>query len=229
MVFGETGAGKSSVITMILGGNEAITKNSQLGLPLQNAVYPVKIDGKTYNLHDTVGLEERSSNANGARAAGNLYRLVAELSNAGGISLLVYVVKSNNRTPEILCKNYNLLHHGFCNSEVPIVVVVTGCENVKPTMDTWWIDNEASFTKVGMSFDGHACVCAHSGRKIYPNYLDEDLVEDSVDVVRQLVVENCRSNGWKRVRHPYPKSSRVQNSLKHLPFSHLLTRRSPPR
>jgi len=192
---------------MILGSNEAITKNSQLGLPLQNAVYPVKIDGKTYNLHDTVGLEERSSNANGARAAGSLYRLVADLSNAGGINLLVYVVKCNNRPAEILRKNYNLLHHSFCNSEVPIVVVVTGCEDVKPTMDTWWIDNEASFTKAGMSFDGHACVCAYRGRKIYSGSRD-DLVEDSVGLVRQLVVENCRSNGWKRVRHSSSKPSR---------------------
>lgn len=196
---------------MILGGDKAGVAVNNGEQPLQ-ASYPVNIDGKTYNLHDTIGLGEHTRNVNSAKAAGNLYRLVADLSNRGGINLLVYVIKSNKPSAETLRKNYNLLHHGFCNSKVPIVIVVTGCENLEPTMDTWWVDNEASLTQAGMSFKGYACVCAFRGTKTRNGgYRNEDLVEDSVNVLRQLVVQHCRSNGWKRVQHPYSQFSTEQN------------------
>jgi hypothetical protein len=64
--------------------------------------------------------------------------LVTDLSNSGGVNLLVFVMK-RGRLTETIYKNYDLFHHGFCNSNVPIVVVVTGCEDIEPTMDRWWL------------------------------------------------------------------------------------------
>jgi predicted GTPase len=52
--------GKSSVINMILGSDKAKVGNSLRQETLKDTVYPVEIDGKTYNLHDTVGLGEYS-------------------------------------------------------------------------------------------------------------------------------------------------------------------------
>jgi predicted GTPase len=203
IVFGETGAGKSSVINMILGIDKAKVDNRLLGETFESAVYEVELDGKIYKLHDTVGLGEHSSGTvDSAKAVRNLYRLVTNLSNSGGVNLLVFVMKQGRLT-ETIHKNYVLFQHGFCDSKVPIVIAVTGCEDMEPTMDTWWIDNEASFSKAGMSFDGHACVCAFKGRKIHTGgYRNEDLVNESVGVVKQLIVQYCAPNGWEKVGHP---------------------------
>ena len=201
VVFGETGAGKSSVINMILGAPTAEVANRALGVTFESTVYSVEIDGKTYNLHDTVGLGEYSGGTVGNhRAVRNLYRLVTDLSDSGGVNLLVFVIRRGRLTDSIH-KNYSLFYHGFCDSNVPIVIVVTGCEDVEPTMDRWWIDNETSFTLAGMSFSGYACVCAFKGRKTMTGYRDEGLVRESAGAVKQLIVQYCMLNGWKKVRN----------------------------
>jgi hypothetical protein len=192
---------------MILGSDET---KEDVAHPPPNAVYPVEIHGETYNLHDIVGLGKYTDGVGWATAAGLLYRLVADLSNADGINLLVYVVSCNADT---MRKNYSLVHEIFCNSEVPIIIVVTGCENVGPTMDSWWSDNEASFTKVRMSFNGHACICAFQEIQTRDGGYRNKLIEDSVEAVRRLVAQHCRSKGWKMVCF-YPQSSKVQKSLK---------------
>jgi len=194
--FGETGAGKSSVINLILGSDKAKVADGQVVVTLESTVYPVKLDGKTYNLYDTAGLGEPSGGTvDNATAVGNLYRLVSDLSYSGGVNLLVFVVCCG-RVTGAMRKSYGLFYHGFCDSKVPIVIVVTRCEYVEPTMDRWWIDNEVSFTRDGMSFNGHVCVCAWKGR------YNEDLVQESEGVVKQLIVQHCMPNGWKKVCHP---------------------------
>ena len=122
---------------MILGTDEAKVGNSARGETFESSAYSVEIDGKSYILHDTVGFGEHSSGTvDSARAVGNLYRLVTDLSSSEGVNLLVFVIKCGRLT-ETMDKNYKLFRRGFCDSKVPIVIVVTGCENVEPTMDTW--------------------------------------------------------------------------------------------
>ena len=186
---------------MILGSDKAKVGDGAPGQTFRSTAYPVEIDGKIYSLHDTVGLGEYSGGTvDSARAVRNLYRLVTDLSNSGGVHLLVFVMR-RGRLTENIHKNYGLFHHVFCDSKVPIVIVITGCEDVEPTMDTWWINNESSFTKAGMLFSDHACVCAFRGTK-GSGYRNIDLVAESVDVVKRLVVQNCMPNGWKKVCHP---------------------------
>ena len=123
---------------------------------------------------------------------------MGDLSNSGGINLLVYVVRNDKRRGENLLKNYSLIRRVFCDSKVPIVIIITGCENERPT---WGSENELS--QAGMAFNGHACVCAIEGRN-----------RDYQEVVRQLVVKHCLPEGWKQVLHHRSRSSRVQNSLR---------------
>ena len=214
---------------MILGSDKAKVDDGHPRQPLRNVVYPVEIHGETYNLHE-IGIGEHHRNVDSAKATGNLYRLVADLSNAGGVNLLVYVVRCNKRPVQAMRKNYSLLYHGLCDSKVPVVIVVTGCENVEPTMDMWWIDNERSFTEAGMSFNAHACVCAFKGaRANNGGYRNDKLVAESVEVLRRLVVQRCFTNGWKKVWRSCLQCSRLKNSLKYFQFSSRLTRRHPPR
>jgi hypothetical protein len=189
---------------LILGSDEAKVGDGALGETFSSTSYTIEIDGKIYTLHDTVGLGEHSGGTvDSAKAVGNLYRLVTDLSNSGGVNLLVFVIKCGRLTDSIH-KNYNLFHQSFCDSKVPILIVITGCEIVEPPMDTWWIQNERSFTKVGMSFNGHACVCAFRGtRTNNGGYRNEDLIGASAKVVKELIVHHCMSNGWKKVCHPH--------------------------
>ena len=150
---------------MILGSDKAKVSDGALGQTFESAAYPVEIDGKYYCLHDTVGLGKHSGGTvDSAKAVGRLYQLLTRLSDGGGVNLLVFVIKCGRLT-ETINKNYKLFHHGFCDSKVPIVIVVTGCENAEPTMDAWWIDNNERFSQAGMAFEGHACVCAFKGAK----------------------------------------------------------------
>ena len=119
---------------MILRCNKAKVSDGVLRETFRSTIYPVEINGKTYNLHDTVRLGEYSGGTvDSAKAAGNLYQLMKDLSNSGGVNLLIFVIK-HSRLTETIHKNYVLFHYGFWNSQVPIVVIVTGYENVELTM-----------------------------------------------------------------------------------------------
>ena len=209
---------------MILGTDKAKVGNSARGETFKSSAYSVEIDRKSYILHDTAGFGEHSSGTvDSAKVVVNLYRLVTDLSKSGGVNLLVFVVKCGRLT-EATDTNYKLFHRGFCDSNVLIVIVVTGCEDVEP-MNMWWTDNEQSFTEAEMLFNGHACVCAYKGRKRnHGGYRNEDLVEQSEEVVKQLVVQCCTSNGWKKVCQSQPLVPRLnpQNSPKHLQSNHHL-------
>ena len=185
---------------MILGSNKVKVNNWVLGKTFRNSVYPaVELDGKTYNHYNTVGLREHSGGTvESTKAVGNLHCLVTNLSNSEGVHLLVFVIK-HSRLTKPMHKNYTLFHHGFCNSEVLIVIIVMGCENLELTMDRWWNDNEPSFTKARMSFDGHACMCTFKGRRTKNGYHNADLIKQSVQVVRELIIQHCKTKGWKKV------------------------------
>ena len=187
---------------MILGSDKAKVGDGARGQTFQSSVYPTEINGKFYHLYDTVGLGEHSGGTvDSAKAIRCLYQLLTNLSNGGGANLLVFVIRCGRLT-ETMKKNYNLFHYGFCDSKVPIVIVVTGCENAEPTMDAWWINNEESFSQAGMLFVGHACVCAFKGgRKRDGSYRNEDLFEESRELIRPLIVQHCMTTGWKKVRH----------------------------
>ena len=208
----------------ILGSDNARDDRGSLQQPLNSVVHPVKIEGDTYNLHDTVGL---GAHNDAAKAMRKLYRLLDDLSNAGGINLLIYVVKCDKRPVETMRKTYSLIHHGFCDSKVPIVIVATGCENMEPTMDQWWTDHKAPFKAAGMSFEGHACVCTIQGTKTGDGgYRFQDLVEKSESEVTELILRHCNPNGWKKVS-TVSTIPEALNLLKYFPLRNRLTRRNP--
>ena len=196
---------------MIFANDEAKVGDGAAGVTFRSTPYQIKINGKPYTLYDTVGLGEYSGGTvDSTKAVGNLYHLVTDLSNSGGVNLLVFVIKKSRLT-ETMVKNYVLFHRGFCDSKVPIVIIVTCCEDVEPTMDTWWINNKTSFTNAKMTFDGHACVCAFKGTES-SGYRTKHLVGESAGVVKRLVVERCMRDGWKMVRRPPPSVTKLEAS-----------------
>lgn len=63
IVFGECGAGKSSVVNMLAGYDAADTSSKVTSCTLTSDCYCVKIRGSSFYLHDTAGLNEGTKDA----------------------------------------------------------------------------------------------------------------------------------------------------------------------
>lgn len=159
VVFGETGAGKSSLINLVAGTRTALTSCDAMGCTTETNVYDVLIQNETLKvkLFDTVGLGEGPEGKvpdKDARRA--LKKLLRDLMKQSNIHLLMYCVRGVRAT-KALCRNYNLIRSEV-KERVPIVLIATSLEDKGPEMEEWWRDNERSISDFGMTFAGHACV-----------------------------------------------------------------------
>ncbi|KAG1800513.1 P-loop containing nucleoside triphosphate hydrolase protein, partial [Suillus variegatus] len=155
VIFGETGAGKSSLVNLVAGTQTALTSCDAMGCATESNVHDVLIQNETFKLKvklfDTVGqcIPDRD-------ARRILKKLLRDLMKQTDIHLLVYCVRGVRAT-KVLCRNYNLIHSEV-KERVPIVLVATCLEDKRPEMEEWWRDNERSISGFGMTFAGHACV-----------------------------------------------------------------------
>lgn len=194
VIFGETGVGKSSIINMLLGEDKAHVSDGGMGCTFKNDVYTVNIDGSPFHLYDTAGLNEgQAGTLMGSAAISSLYKLIRCLS--GGVSLLVFCMRAPRITDNTV-KNYNIFYKAFCQSKVPIVIVVTGLENTEPVMDSWWPTNVRDFEKHGMMFVGHACVTATKGKKTKHGYRYEEEYKESKGKIEELILRHYTPTGW---------------------------------
>ncbi|KAF8056962.1 P-loop containing nucleoside triphosphate hydrolase protein [Lyophyllum atratum] len=145
LIFGETGAGKSSLINLIAGQVVASVSTSAQGETYESTPHSFTIPGTTQavQLWDTPGLNEGEHGTIPAlQAMKNLEHLVSKMRQ--GVSLLVYCVRGP-RFRDGWKTNYNLIVKGFCQGKVPVVLIVTGLENESPSMEDWWTRNEKVF------------------------------------------------------------------------------------
>ncbi|KAJ2917976.1 hypothetical protein MD484_g2442, partial [Candolleomyces efflorescens] len=198
--FGETGVGKSSVINMLREGTDGWRPGSEVpissgavGCTFSSKGYEADIDAKRYMLWDTAGLNEGARGTVTHReSAENLAMLLHSLG--GKVHLLVYCIRGK-RFRQVIKDNYELFYRRFCNSQVPIVVVVTGLENEEPDMDSWWTKNERDFEKYGLRFDGWTCITATRGKAVEDGHMFDEEYEESQKKVRLLIIEWCSDEG----------------------------------
>ncbi|KAF5387392.1 hypothetical protein D9757_005716 [Collybiopsis confluens] len=134
--FGTAGAGKSSIVNMLLGEKDekALVSNSALGCTSSNKDYSTAIEGRNYRFYDTPGLNQGSMRPfSTADALRSLYHLLHSLKD--GVSLLVYCVRGPRVTGS-LERDYKILYDGVCQQHVPIVMIVTGLEDQEPDMES---------------------------------------------------------------------------------------------
>lgn len=191
IVFGQIGAGKSSLINMVLGEDLADTSSAAKSCTFDSTPYEVEIGGKMLTLWDTSGLNE--ADKSGQRAITNLYKLIEQLDQ--GVSLLVFCVRAPRITDSTV-KNYQMFHSAFCQGKVPIALVVTGLED-ESSMDAWWQNNKGEFQSRGMSFNGQACITATKGKCKDGKHVFQEEFEESQEKVRKLFLDTCTVYPWK--------------------------------
>ncbi|KAJ8593075.1 hypothetical protein M405DRAFT_631092 [Rhizopogon salebrosus TDB-379] len=160
VIFGETGAGKSSVINLMAGGQVARTSPDSHRCTLEWKEYEINVDnGTQHQVFDTVGLEEpRLDSREYLTAITNADSLIKTLNERGGISLLLFCIRGG-RVTATMQSNYRLFFEFLCQEKVPLVLVVTNLER-EERMEDWYTRNVGHLEKYGIHSVGHACITA---------------------------------------------------------------------
>jgi predicted GTPase len=193
VLFGQAGAGKSSLVNLMAGKNIASTSNDMKSCTLRWEEYPIQFDGESYNVFDTIGLQEPQLGIQQyLDAVENAYTLIQNLEKQGGIDLLLFCMRAGRLTTT-LQTNYRLFHEFLCDKKVPVVVVITYLETEPNKMDDWWTRNEHIFREREVYVAGNACITAIKGN--YP-----ERYEQSRTAIRKVVKKftaDGQKEAWK--------------------------------
>ncbi|KAG2131417.1 P-loop containing nucleoside triphosphate hydrolase protein [Suillus bovinus] len=182
VLFGDTGAGKSSLINLMAGEEVACTSPDMQRCTMHWQEYNISFGDTSYKVYDTIGLEApQLGTKEYLEFVENAYQLIKRLDKQGGIDLLLFCVRAG-RVTATLQSNYRLFHEFLCEKKIPIVLAITNLER-EGRMEDWWERNEGTFDNYQIKVAGHACIAAANG-------LDgrhKDLYEESRATIRDLV------------------------------------------
>jgi len=225
ILFGETGAGKSSIVNMLAGSEVAKSSSGASGCTFQSMRYRITIDGELYNVFDTAGLNEGDLGTVSAQdAIIELYALLKSLVT--GVSLLVFCMRGP-RIKDAAHKNWRMFHEVICRKKVPIVIAITGLEQ-EDVMDAWWTRNMSAFTRYQIFPEGVACITGTRGkRRKDGGYMFEEEYTESTGKMEELLKTHCLKEAW---RVPQVKwfSSILNNSWAAKTFSFLKIAKTGP-
>jgi hypothetical protein len=193
VIFGATGAGKSSVINLMAGRQVARTSPDQERCTLDWEEYTISFDnGTRYQVFDTVGLQEpRPESGEYLTAITNADDLIDALKKRGGINLLLFCVRVG-RVTATMQSNYRLFFEFFCQEKVPLALVVTGLEREPGDMEDWYTRNGGIFEEYDIHSVRHVCITAATaidGRH-------RVRYEESRRSVRSVVEAHYLAEGW---------------------------------
>ncbi|CAB1103520.1 unnamed protein product [Ectocarpus sp. CCAP 1310/34] len=167
VVFGQAGTGKSSMINAITGSKLATGDGVGGVTRTHRAVersYPTDTgDRMDLCIFDTAGLDESAEGTvNPVEAVDTLVKLFRGIS--GGVNLLVFVLRRGRALSKLL-EYYKMFANDVGGGRVPILAVVTGCEDraVDADLQSWLSDrvdgvqNKEMLRKLGIVPAGFAC------------------------------------------------------------------------
>ncbi|KAJ8594101.1 hypothetical protein M405DRAFT_785080 [Rhizopogon salebrosus TDB-379] len=187
VLFGQSGAGKSSVVNLMAGEKKAETSPGTERCTMHWEEHPITFDRCIYKVFDTVGLEEpQLGKKEYLDVIVNAYNLIKKLNDEGGIDLLLFCVRAGRFTSTIQ-NNYRLFYEWLCEQKVPIVLVLTGLER-EQNMDDWWTKYGGTFDKHKIIVNDHACITAANGLE----ERHQELYQKSRQLVHSLVIKHTR-------------------------------------
>ncbi|KAG0704688.1 P-loop containing nucleoside triphosphate hydrolase protein [Suillus ampliporus] len=185
VLFGEAGAGKSSIVNLMAGKEIALTSPGMLRCTLHWQDYTIDFDGESYKVFDTMGLEDSGLEMKEyLEAVRNAYRLIKALEAEGGVHLLLFCIRAGRLTAA-LQSNYQFFHEFLCEKKVRTVLAITNLER-EQRMEDWWEREYEIFDRCQIHLAGHACITAANG-------LDgrhQHHYEESRLAIRKLVQDN---------------------------------------
>ncbi|OAX37656.1 hypothetical protein K503DRAFT_771279 [Rhizopogon vinicolor AM-OR11-026] len=185
IIFGEMGAGKSSLVNLIAGKQLATASSGAISCTLDSTQHNIRLPDSQceVNLYDTAGLNEPSmNNATYIDAAAKAYELILSLQENGGIHGLIFCIRGG-RISDTVQKNYSLFYEVLCQKQVPISLVFTGLENEPDDMDNWWTQNQVHVEKSGIASVAHVCITTIKG---YNNVYEKRYLESRKKVLKML-------------------------------------------
>ncbi|KAF9227139.1 hypothetical protein BS17DRAFT_747379 [Gyrodon lividus] len=199
VIFGETGAGKSSVINLIAGAKIAEISPDAAASTLAAKSYHVVLEShQPFCIWDTVGLNEAGLvREDYLRAIEKAYELINKLESSGGVHLLLLCMRGGRITNSVQ-QNYKLFSSILCEKQVPLGIVVTNLEN-EACMEEWWNTNKESFEQCGVSASGHACITATPG-------LDDVYMtkyQESREIMHRLLLALSSNTAWKKEKRTW--------------------------
>ncbi|KAG2048940.1 hypothetical protein BDR06DRAFT_919804 [Suillus hirtellus] len=206
VLFGEAGAGKSSIVNLMAGKEVAKTSLSIQRCTLHWQDYDIDFEGESYKVFDTIGIEESGLERKEYLATvANAYRFIKTLDAEGGVDLLLFCVRAG-RITAALQSNYRFFHEFLCDKKVPIVLAITNLER-EQKMEDWWEREHSIFARYQIHVTGHACITAANGLE----GIHQQLYEQSRVTIRNLVKENIAV----KHNHEWRGGNRVFVSLLH--------------
>lgn len=192
LVFGSTGSGKTSLCNAV-SGQSYPTASSARGVTFQSTMYPpFRSNGNWYSLTDTVGLNESSDGT--VSSDESIAQIIKLIHNSrDGYNLLVHVMRAPRITQSHV-DNYKFFSEKLAGSNIPTILVVTGCENEEP-MDAWARKNSKEFQKGGMNYVGIFATCFAEGGKLEAAYAP--LRKESSKLVLKAIAANALSSPHK--------------------------------
>lgn len=131
VLFGQTGAGKSSVVNLIAGEERAKTSPDMERCTMHWEEYSIAFDGCNYKVFDTVGLVESRLKIEHPDAIADARTLITKLENGGGIDLLLFCVRPTRFTSTIESNYRRFCIELLRKRKIPIVLLVTALEDEK--------------------------------------------------------------------------------------------------
>ena len=201
ILFGETGAGKSSIINLLAEHEVADISSNLQGCTLEAREHSFTFPGPmVLNIFDTVGLGEPEMGVNTFFGAiKQAHELIESLHSAGGVDLLVFCVRAG-RITAALQRNYRLFFDVLCGGKVPLAIVVTNTEQEK-VMENWWINNAATFQSYGIHSSAHACITALPADTVTLAYAHKRV--ESRKTLRTMLI-----NALRNTNSPYARDKR---------------------
>ena len=162
VIVGEIGAGKSSLVNLVLSSQKAVVRHGLRSGTDVTRDHDWEINHQTFRLWDTPGLEEEL-HGSGSEGWEALQLLFTHLKERGGVHLLIICVRGVSEitmASKKTYKNIKKMHARFCPA-TPVVAVITELEGLSTTdnplsMEGWWTTNSGTFSDLALS--GHACI-----------------------------------------------------------------------